>query len=99
MDTERIFQQRLRQVRQATGLSQKKAAAELGLTDTGYRNYETGTRRPTFEVLPRLADFFDVSTDYLLGRSDDPHLPRMDEETKNLFLALRALKGNAGAAQ
>lgn len=73
MDTGRIFQERLRQVRREKGLSQKKAASELGLTDTGYRNYETGTRRPTFEVLPRLARFFGVSADYLLGLNDDPH--------------------------
>lgn len=71
-----IFQQRLRQIRQSTGLSQKKAAAELGLTDTGYRNYENGVRRPTFEVLPRLADYFNVSIDYLLGRTDVPQVVR-----------------------
>jgi len=76
VDTERIFQERLRQVRREKGLSQKRAASELGLTDTGYRNYETGARRPTFEVLPRLARFFGVSSDYLLGLSDDPQVVR-----------------------
>lgn len=100
MDTERIFTERLRCLRQAKGVSQQKIANELGMTKVGYQNYEAGRRRPTFEILPRLADFFNVSLDYLTGRSDDPHLPRMDEETRNLFLAMKAFKEKSnGQAQ
>lgn len=99
MKAESIFADRIRQLRAEKGVSQQKVADALGITKTGYQFYEYGTQSPSFAILPRIADFFDVSADYLLGRSDDPHLPRMDEETKNLFLALRALKGNTGAAQ
>lgn len=95
----KIFSERVRGLRLAKGVPQQKVADALGVTKPAYQGYEYGSKTPSFAILPLVADFFDVSTDYLLGRSDDPHLPRMDEETKNLFLALRALKGNAGTAQ
>ena len=99
MAADMAFQERLKQARRNKGISQQKAADCLGLTKIGYQNYEAGRTNPSFDRLPSIARLFDVSSDYLLGLSDDPHLPRMDEETKNLFLALRALKGNAGTAQ
>lgn len=76
MDTGRIFQERLRQARQKKGLSQQKAAEGLGLTKIGYQNYEAGRSNPSFERLPTLADFFNVSIDYLLGRTDVPQVVR-----------------------
>lgn len=45
-------------------------AAEISLRT--YQRYESGERLPDTDVLSKLADFFNVSTDYLLGRSDDP---------------------------
>lgn len=99
MEAREIFSQRVKHVRSAMGLSQRDVAGALDMSQQGYQSYEIGRKTPSFDMLLRLADFFNVSLDYLVGRSDDPHLPRMDEETKNLFLALRALKGNAGTAQ
>ena len=99
MNTKEIFRKRLREARQAKGLSQQKVADYLGLTKIGYQNYEAGRTTPSFDRLPGIARFFGVSLDYLLGLSDDPHLPQMDEETKNLFLALKALKGNMNVAR
>lgn len=46
--------------------------AALGITDRGYRKYEAGDSEPTLSVIIALADYFDVSLDYLCGRSDDP---------------------------
>ena len=100
MDTERIFSERLRYLRQEKGVSQQKVANELGITKVGYQNYEYGRKMPSFQKLPRLAEVFNVPSDYLLGLSDDPHLPRMDEETRNLFLAMKAFKEKSnGQAQ
>ena len=62
-------------VRRESGLSQKAVASEFGITEIGYQNYERGRRNPSFGMLPRLARFFKVSTDYLLGLSDEPRLP------------------------
>lgn len=72
MQTEKIFQERLMQLRSEKGLSQKKIADSIGITETGYQNYEVGRRKPNFDVLPAIADYFDVSVDYLLGRSNNP---------------------------
>lgn len=72
MQTEKVFQERLRLLRSEKGVSQKQVAESLGITETGYQNYEVGRRKPTFDILPAIADFFGVSTDYLFGRTDNP---------------------------
>lgn len=72
MQVEKIFQERLRLLRAEKGASQKQVAESLGITETGYQNYEVGRRKPTFDILPSIADFFNVSLDYLVGRSDNP---------------------------
>ncbi len=72
MPREKIFQERLRLLRCEKGVSQKQIADELGITEAGYQNYEVGRRKPTFDVLPSIADFFKVSIDYLVGRTNNP---------------------------
>ena len=99
MDAREIFVDRIRQLRLNSQLSQKQVANAIGISTVAYQYYEYGRKMPSFDTLPKLADFFDVSTDYLLRRSDDPHLPRMDDETRSLFLALKALKETHGAAK
>lgn len=66
---------RLRSLRKIKGLSQTEAAKKLGFARTTYSNYEAGNREPDNETLQKIADFFEVSTDYLLGRTDDPTPP------------------------
>lgn len=68
--------QRLTELRLAAGLSQKKLAEFLGVTNQTYSNYETGKREPSNDTILRLADYFNVSTDYLLGRTDDPEIKK-----------------------
>lgn len=63
---------RLKSLREQSGFSQKEFAAEMELPYTTYNSYETGKRAPDFAMLSRFADYFHVSVDYLLGRSDDP---------------------------
>lgn len=62
----------LRQLREQNGFSQKEFAAEMGIPQTTYNQYETGRRAPDFDMLSRFADYFHVTVDYLLGRDDDP---------------------------
>ena len=66
------FQTRLIDIRRSHGLTQKQLAAEINISEVALQNYEGGRRKPAFDVLISLADFFDVSLDYLVGRSDDP---------------------------
>ena len=64
------FNERLKQLRTAKGLSQKELASLLGLTTSAIGNYEIGLREPSIEIIKNLCKFFDVSSDYLLGLSD-----------------------------
>lgn len=63
----------LKQLRKQNGFTQKEVAKELGITVSAYGNYELGQRQPTPEMLCKLADVFEVSVDYLLGRSTQPN--------------------------
>lgn len=72
MDNERIFAERVQQLRVERGLKQKELGEEIGLSQKAISTIESGTRSTTIEKLIILAKFFDVSTDYLLGLKDEP---------------------------
>ena len=62
--------ERLRLLRQERGLKQREMAEQFGLAVNSYQAYEYATRYPEFKGLIAIADFFDVSLDYLVGRSN-----------------------------
>ena len=66
------FAAELKAIRKNKGITQKQLAAAIGASERGIQQYELGERKPAFDVLIALADYFDVSLDYLCGRSDDP---------------------------
>lgn len=66
------FAERLKEARNQKGLKQREVAAHLQMSTHSYQNYEIGVRRPNFEILVALADYLDVTTDYLMGRTDAP---------------------------
>src|SRR5574338_149187 len=68
-----IFPQRLRTARERRELSQGELSLRAGLQASAVSHFETGARKPSFDNLKRLADALKVSTDYLLGRVNDPH--------------------------
>ena len=59
-----------KQIREENGLTQKDCADKFGLTLRAWQSYEQGVSEPKYEVLCRIADEFNVSTDYLLGRTE-----------------------------
>ena len=63
---------RLRGLRKGKDLNQTQIAAVLRISQRGYSKYETGENKIPPEVLLRLADFYGVSVDYLLGRDETP---------------------------
>lgn len=69
-----IFQQRLRAARGTREWSQGDLAKRAGLPPSSIAHFETGSRKPSFETLRRLANALEVTTDYLLGRVEDPGL-------------------------
>lgn len=69
------FSDRLREVRNTRDKKQREAADTCGVSLRTYQLYEQGKNEPNIAKLIALADFFDVSLDYLLGRADtDPNL-------------------------
>lgn len=61
---------RIRDMREDKDLSQREVAAYLGMSQTGYSKYETGENDIPTQILIKLADLYNTTTDYLLGRSD-----------------------------
>ena len=61
---------RIRELREDHDLTQREVAEMLGMSQTGYSKYETGTNDIPTAVLIKLADFYKTSVDYLLGRTD-----------------------------
>jgi transcriptional regulator with XRE-family HTH domain len=72
---EEIFSLRLIGCRKAAGLSSTGLAARIGVTTSAVSKLENRVNRPDLDTLIRLADLFDTTTDYLLGRTDYPRRP------------------------
>ena len=68
--------QRLKTIRETRGISQLKLAMDLGLTQNSVSRYESGAREADYKTLVALADYFNVSIDYLLERTDKPAVNR-----------------------
>lgn len=67
---------RLKEIRKSKGISQLKLAMDLNTNQNTISRYETGEREPGIHELIKIADYFDVSLDYLLGRTDNPKIQR-----------------------
>ena len=67
-----ILNERLNELKNSKKLLQKQVAEGSKIPLRTYQRYENGEREPTMSALVALADFFNVSADYLLGRSDNP---------------------------
>ncbi len=67
---------RLKQLRKQRGLSQLRLAMELGTNQNSISRYESGEREADYRMLIRIADYFGVSIDYLLERTDEPKMNR-----------------------
>ncbi len=64
------FQNIFKRLRTSSRLTQAEMAEKLGISRSTIGMYETGAREPDFETLEKIADFFNVDTDYLLGRTE-----------------------------
>lgn len=69
-----LFTERLKELRTAKKLSQKGVSEGVGIAYRNYQHYEYGEREPSMGKLIDLANFFDVSIDYLVGRTDNPKI-------------------------
>lgn len=67
---------RLKELRKKKGISQLKLSMDLGLNQNSISRYESGAREADYQTLIMLADYFNVSIDYLLERTDNPTVLR-----------------------
>lgn len=68
------FYKRIRDLREDSDKTQTEVAAFLGMKQPQYYRYETGLRDIPSDILIKLADYYGVSTDYILGRTDNPEV-------------------------
>lgn len=69
-----IIAKRLKELRLERGYTQSQIAIYSDITETAYQNYELMKRVPRVEVLVKIADFYNVSLDYLTGRTDKKNI-------------------------
>ena len=67
----KVLSDRLKVLRKEKGYSQAQVAIYCDITEKAYQNYELMTREPKLEILIRIADFYKVSLDYLIGRTNE----------------------------
>ncbi|AUS03930.1 helix-turn-helix domain protein [Paenibacillus phage Norbert] len=72
MKYKEVFKTRLREMRLKNGYSQEEFAKKVGLKRTNIANYESGRNTPPSQILGKIAEGFNTSTDYLLGKTDNP---------------------------
>ena len=108
-----VFPARLRQARRLRALDQVALAARAGLPASAISHFEGGGRKPSFANLRRLATALEVSTDFLLGRVEEPeaqaqadplyrhvqNLSAADRELAQAFLQLLAARRQAAAPE
>lgn len=70
------FGEHLKSLRLSKGITQKQLAENIGASERGIQNYETNQRKPTYDILIALANYFEISLDYLVGRTSNPEVNR-----------------------
>lgn len=96
MDKE-ILGKRLRNLREKRNLYQKDVARRLNVSEYQMSRYESGKSKPDPELISKMAEFYEVTTDYLLGKSNHPNLTatednRIDEEVDELLDIIESIK-------
>ena len=81
------FKDMLKYLRKREGISQAELALRLGITPSAIGNYESGTRKPTYEIEEALADYFNVTIDFLRGT--DSERRNISNEEYEIILAFR----------
>lgn len=92
---EDAFSRNMSQLRRSRGMSQRKAAADLNISQALLSHYENGAREPGLPFLCRACKYYGVSADYMLGLSDSPAGAAGGEALADIAAQLRALAERA----
>ncbi len=87
----RSFSEVLCELRRGRGLSQRRVAADLHISQALLSHYENGAREPGLGFVVRACDYYGVSADFLLGRTEDSGPAAGAGELRSLALGLRAM--------
>ena len=99
MYNDKSFSQILSELRRSPGLSQRKAAADLKISQALLSHYENGAREPGLNFVCRVCDYYNVTADYLLGRSPNPDGVDRGADIARMFIAeMRSLANKTEAA-
>ncbi len=82
---------KLKELREQKKTSAKSVAESLNMPYTTYRNYETERNEPTIESLIKLADYYNVTVDYLIGREFSNDFGYMSDDEKGMVCGFRQL--------
>lgn len=74
-------------LRDRNKLTQEELAKRVGISRAALSHYEKNRREPDYETLERIADYFEVNVDYLLGRTNNPAPVNADEKDKTFFMS------------
>lgn len=80
------FGRRLKELRTEKRESQKNVARKIGISVNAISQYESNARFPNEEILKRLCEYYNISSDYLLGLTDVKHSPLTKEEAKQKMM-------------
>jgi HTH-type transcriptional regulator, competence development regulator len=94
-----VLGDRLRRLRLEKKLTQEELGKKINVTKVSISGYENGNRTPDTETLQKLADFFNVTTDYLLGRTDNPNPPENDDKELGTLAKINQLIKEYGIEQ
>ena len=93
----RSFAEILSEIRREKGISQRKAAADLKISQALLSHYENGAREPGLMFVCRACDYYGVSADFLLGRTEDPEVGAVAEPFTSLKSVQTAIKDRDSA--
>lgn len=88
-----MLPERLKILRSEAKLTQKEIAEKLNISQKGYSYWERGEREPNNDSLQKLANIFNVSTDYLLGKTDQVKKSTFDEDLEKSLESFHAFSG------
>jgi transcriptional regulator with XRE-family HTH domain len=78
---------RIKYLRERHNISQIEFAKKIGVSNAVLSRYESGDRKPDYDILNKIADYFGVSVDFLLGRTDNPDPLRKKNDDEKEFHA------------
>ena len=88
-----MFAERLKSLRKEQNLTQQKIAEKLNISRGSYAQWEAQRTQPSSKSLETLANFFNVSTDYLLGNTDNKNSTKFEDDLEESLNTARAFSG------